>query len=367
MTSFASDSDASSADSVGSTPAADFFTTLEQARYGDVHLMVDEATQLRAIIAIHSTALGPALGGCRFIHYDTGAGALHDALRLARGMTYKSALAGLPFGGGKAVLMHPGTLRDREALMHAYGRFVNSLGGRYITAVDSGTSVEDMDIIATETGHVTCTSSGTGDASPYTADGVVRGIEAAARFCWGRDSLEGVHVAIQGVGHVGSLLARALAGRGARLTLADIDTASAAALARQLGASVADAAQVLETECDVLSPCALGGVLNAETVPRLAAAVVAGAANNQLATDADGDALHARGIVYVPDYIINAGGVIGIAPRAAGRSRDEIGARVSAIHDTVLDILNRAGRENRPPAYVADAMAEEIVYGHALD
>src|SRR6476646_4524265 len=266
----------------------DLFGHLHSYDYGEVHFRLDKATGLRSIIAIHDTRLGPALGGCRFLPYDTDEAAVIDALRLARGMTYKAALAGLAHGGGKSVLIRPKQHFDRVALFRAFGKFVEALGGHYITAEDSGTGLEDMEVLRTVTKHVTgvdISNGGSGDPSPFTALGVRRGIEAAVKFRLGRADLQGVRVAVQGAGNVGYHLCKELAGAGALITVADVRDELAERVRAEFGATVVPSAQVHRTECDVYAPCALGGAINDRTVPELRCAIVAGAANNQLAAE----------------------------------------------------------------------------------
>lgn len=339
----------------------DVFRAMEHYGYGDLYLRRDESVGLRAIIAIHDTTLGPALGGCRMIAYPTELAAIEDALRLARGMTYKAALAGLPHGGGKSVILRPQRIPDRKALFHAFGRFVEDIG-RYITAEDSGTGVEDMEAVRTATRHVTGVSperGGSGDPSPFTALGVRRGIEAAAKFKLGRSDIEGLHVLVQGVGHVGYHLCRELKSVGARLTVADVDEKKAARASEEFGAAVAQTEEIFGLEADVLAPCALGSGLNDVTVPWLRTPIVAGAANNQLAEPRHGDLLHDRGITYAPDYAINAGGLINVANEAKGYDAKAATAKVLTIYDTINEILERSSRTNTPTHRVADAMVQE--------
>lgn len=344
----------------GAHPSAeslDIFQAASALGFGDLHIKIDPACGLHAIIAIHSTRLGPALGGCRCVPYASAEAALLDALRLARGMTYKAAISGLRQGGGKAVLMRPREICDREAYFESFGRFVEELGGCYITAVDSGTSPADMDIVARRTRHVACTSAskaGTGDPSPHTALGVRRGIEAAVKCKLGRDTLEGVHVAIQGLGHVGYPLARELHALGARLTVADVDPAAVRRAVHELVATAVAPERIYDVACDVFAPCALGAVINDQTLPRLAAPIVAGAANNQLAEQRHGDALHERGILYAPDYVINAGGILQIALHDDAALR----AKLLGIYDTLTEIFTRSARTGIPPQRVADGMVE---------
>jgi len=331
--------------------------------YGEVHFARDAASGLRAIVAIHDTRLGPALGGCRFLPYEREEDAVVDALRLARGMTYKAALAGLPHGGGKSVLLRPTTAHfDRAALFRAFGRFVGALGGRYITAEDSGTSLEDMNIVHTVTKHVTGIDAelgGSGDPSPFTALGVRRGIEACVQSRLGKPTLEGIHVAVQGVGHVGYHLCKELATAGARLSVADIDPLKAERAEREFGATIVPLDRVFDVDCDVLAPCALGSALNDDTIPRIRAKIVAGAANNQLAEPRHGEALYQRDILYAPDYAINAGGLVNVAMEAKGYDEAEARRRTLAIHDTILEIAERSRRAQTPTYRIADLMVEE--------
>src|ERR1700733_12842578 len=263
----------------------DLFNHLKAYDFGKLHLKEDRATGLRAIVAIHDTRLGPALGGCRFLPYDTEEAAIIDALRLARGMTYKAALAGPRHGGGKSVLLRPTRHSDRVALFRAFGRFIEDLRGHYITAEDSGTGLEDMEIIRSQTKHVTGidpSHGGSGDPSPFTALGVRRGIEACVKFKLGKDDLKGIHVTVQGVGHVGYYLCKELHGAGAKLTVADVDKLKSERAAREFGAAVTDINSVAAVDCDVFAPCALGAGMNDDTIPHLKAKIFAGAANNQL-------------------------------------------------------------------------------------
>jgi leucine dehydrogenase len=338
------------------------FDLMSQHGYGEIHLKRDQASGLEAIIAIHDTRLGPALGGCRFIHYATEEEAVVDALRLARGMTYKAALAGLDHGGGKSVIVKPYRRFDRTALFRAFGRFVEDLRGHYITAEDSGTSIEDMEVIRSVSKHVTGVDpshGGSGDPSPFTALGVRRGIEACVHFAMGKNSLEGIHVAVQGVGHVGYHLCRELHAHGAKLTVADVDPLKAERAQREFGASIASLEQIFAVQCDVFSPCALGSALNPETVPRLRCRIVAGAANNQLAEPAMGAALMQRGIVYAPDYAINAGGLVNVAQEIQGYDADKSRSRTLRIYDTILEIIERARKAMTPTDIIANKMVEE--------
>ncbi len=338
------------------------FAQLSEHDFGELHVRRDSASGLMAIIAIHDTRLGPSLGGCRCLEYDNDNDAIRDALRLARGMTYKAALAGVPHGGGKSVIMRPRTAFDRSLLFRAFGRFVEDLGGRYISAEDSGTSLEDMEVMRGVTRFVTGVdqrNGGSGDPSPFTALGVRRGIEACVRFALGKDSLEGVHVAVQGVGHVGLHLCRELHAQGAMLSVADVDPLKAERAAREFGAKVVSLEAIFETPCDVFAPCALGSSLSDQTIPRLRCKIVAGAANNQLAEARHGEDLRQRGIVYAPDYAINAGGLINVAQEVAGYDEASVTERTLRIYDTILEILQRAARAECATSRIADAMVEE--------
>ena len=340
----------------------DLFGHLDRYDYGEVHLKLDKATGLRAIVAIHDTRLGPSLGGCRFIHYDSDEAAVVDALRLARGMTYKAALAGLPHGGGKSVIMRPSQHFDRVALFRAFGKFIDDLRGHYITAEDSGTGLEDMEVIRSVTKWVTGVDpshGGSGDPSPFTALGVRRGIEACVEKKLGKASLAGVHVVVQGVGHVGYHLCRELHEHGAKLTVADVDPLKAERAKRELGAKLVPLEGIFDVDCDVFAPCALGSALNDDTIPRLKARIVAGAANNQLAQPRHGDDLHARGILYAPDYAINAGGLINVAQEAVGYDEKKARAKTLEIHGTIAEIVDRSEALKAPTHKVADMLAEE--------
>jgi leucine dehydrogenase len=329
-------------------------TELHPAADHELVLMgVEERAGYRAIIAIHSSRLGPAVGGTRLWRYASPDAALTDALRLARGMSYKNAVAGLPMGGGKSVIMADGGAASREQLFVAHGRFVESLNGRYITAEDVGTSHRDMAIVKRETRHV----AGLRDPSPVTAHGVFRALLAAARHHWGSEDLTGRTVALQGCGNVGSALARALAAAGARLVVSDVDSEAGRRCAAETGASRVAPDAIYDVPVDVFAPCALGGILDDRTIPRLRCAIVVGAANNQLAVPADADRLAARDILYVPDYVANAGGVIDGARDICGWSDARVGAAVDAVYDTVRDILSRAAAEGISPAAVADRLA----------
>lgn len=340
----------------------DLFGHLKAYDYGEVHFKHDKASGLKAIVAIHDSRLGPALGGCRFLPYDADEDAVIDALRLARGMTYKAALAGLAHGGGKSVLIRPKQHFDRVALFRAFGRFVEDLGGHYITAEDSGTGLEDMEVIRTVTKHVTGIGpqhGGSGDPSPFTALGVRRGIEACVKLQLGKDSLEKVHVAVQGVGHVGYYLCKELHAIGAKISVADVDPLKSERAQREFGATIVPLDKIFEIECDVIAPCALGSALNDQTIPRLKTKIVAGAANNQLAEPRHGDDLHQRGILYAPDYAINAGGLVNVAQEVLGYDANKSRAKTMEIFDTIYEIADRSKKTLTPTYRIADMMVEE--------
>jgi leucine dehydrogenase len=340
------------------------FETLSTLNYGELHFA--RSGDLQAVVAIHSTRLGPSCGGTRIRLYPSEAEAIDDVTRLAQAMSYKAAVARLRHGGGKAVILAPPDLASfsverRAELFRAFGRFVEALGGRYITTEDSGTGAADMDVIRTVTKHVVGSSSGSGDPSPFTALGVRRGIEAVAHHLFDKKDLAGLHIVVQGVGNVGAHLARELHQAGAHLTITDVDPARRAAVAAEVGATAVEPDAILEVPCDVLAPCALGGAITEDLVPRLRCRAVAGAANNQLRTAAAGRALHARGIFYAPDYAINAGGLINVADEYAGYDAARARKKTMAIYDTISDILIRSRRESLPPEVIADRVAEEIL------
>ena len=329
-----------------------------------LHLAADPVSGLRAMVAVHSTVLGPSLGGTRFRPYPDEAAAALDVCRLARGMTYKHAACGNDQGGGKAVILgDPATLRS-DALLAAYGRFVDQLGGIYLTAEDVGTTQADMDRLRSITPYVTGTSEsigGSGDPSPATAWGVFCALAAVGERAWGEGDLAGRHVVVLGVGKVGSALARHLHGAGARLTLADVRADAVSSLAAELGAEVVSPDDALGVDCDVLAPCALGAVLSAATIPRLGCRAVCGAANNQLAEDDDAERLAEAGVVYAPDYVVNAGGVINIADEtaASGYDRERAWRRVEGIAETLRKVFDLADAHGTTTAAAADRLAED--------
>jgi leucine dehydrogenase len=328
----------------------------------------DAASGLRAIIALHSTALGPAAGGCRLWPYaDTGA-AVADVLRLSRGMSYKNAMAGLPLGGGKAVIIAAPRQAKTPALFEAFGRFVDDLNGRYITAEDVGTTIADMSQVARVTRYVAglgrAPGEAGGDPGPKTALGVFLGIKAAVRFRLGRSDLQGVRVAVQGLGGVGFHLCRMLAQEGAALTVADVRASVVQQATQEFGARAVGVNDLLSQDADVLAPCALGAVLDAVSIPKLRARIIAGAANNQLAQGQDGQALSAAGILYAPDYVINAGGIISVSREYQGGATEaQVIADIQGIPVRLTEIFERARRENRTTNAVADEMAREILAG----
>lgn len=337
----------------------DFLDYALSHSFGDLHFKVDTATGMKAIIAIHSTKLGPALGGCRFIEYANTADAIRDVMRLARGMSYKAASVNLPLGGGKAVIIKPTKPYDREAYFHSFGRFIEDLNGRYITALDSGTRLEDMEIIAQHTRHVASLASDNGDPSPYTARGVFSGIQAAVAFKLGKDSLKGLHIALQGLGHVGYLLAKQLHEAGVTLTVADINKEATERAAHEFGAEVVGTDVIHKVACDVFSPCALGAIINDLTINQLQTSIIAGAANNQLAHNYHGQLLHEKNITYATDYVINAGGLIYAASKYLKTPESTVTRQLNGIGTSLLEIFTRAKLENRPASDIADILAQE--------
>lgn len=337
-----------------------------------VHFVRDRASGLTAIIALHSTHLGPGAGGTRFWHYADPAMAMRDALRLSRGMSYKNAMAGLPMGGGKAVILADQAATKTPQMLAAFGEAVESLGGRYVTAEDVGINEADMVAIARQTRHVTglpVTEGGRagGDPGPFTAYGIFLGIRAAIAHQLGHDSAKGVRIAIQGTGSVGGGLARLLAAEGAILTLADVNASRASALAAELGARAVAAEAVMGVECDVFSPNALGAILNDEGIDRLLGSIVAGGANNQLARARHGALLAERGILYAPDYVINAGGIIAVALEYLAREQDAIGTveevhrRIALIPGRLKEIWRESHASGQSSDQVADAQAQRLI------
>ena len=332
-----------------------------------LHFVTDEKSGLRAIIALHSTHLGPGAGGTRLWHYADDADALTDALRLSRGMSYKNAMAGLPLGGGKAVILADNAQRAKSPeLLAAFGRAVDSLCGRYVTAEDVGMSVADMMAIRQQTKFVAglpvAGGEVGGDPGPHTSLGVFLGIKAAVRRVLGKDSLSGLHLALQGAGSVAGGVARLAAGEGARLSIADVDSSRAQSLAGETGGTVVSPDTILSTEADIVSPCALGAILTEATIESLNTPIVAGGANNQLATGEDGRRLHARGILYAPDYVINAGGIINVSTEYVGDGDASlVRQRIEAIPDRLETIWAESAASGQDPAAVADAMAQRLI------
>ena len=342
------------------------FEHAEFDNHESLHFFHDEATGLQAIVAVHSTALGPAAGGCRRWIYTSNADALTDALRLSRGMTYKNAVAGLKFGGGKAVILGNENAPKSPALLAAFGRAVDSLGGRYVTAEDVGCSVDDMRYVREQTEFVSgLPQSGTsagGDPSPWTAIGCLEGIQAAVQSRLGTDSLKGLRVAVQGVGHVGLHLCRLLHEAGAELFVSDVNRDNLKTASTELPLTVVSPTELIFADVDVLAPCALGNILTSTTIPKIRAKVIAGAANNQLATEADGARLAERDILYAPDYVINAGGIISVAREYYGSSsEDEVRADVLRIRDRLQAIFDEAKSSGRPTNELADELARNLV------
>jgi leucine dehydrogenase len=324
----------------------------------------DRNTGLRAIVAVHSTRLGPALGGTRFYPYASEDAALEDVLRLSKGMTYKSAAAGLDLGGGKAVIIGDPTRDKTEALLRAYARFIDGLGGRYITAEDVGTTQADMDLIRRETRHVTGVSrslGGSGDPSEATAYGVLHAMRAVARRLWGAASLEGRRVTITGVGKVGYALCRHLVEERAHLSVADVNEAAVTRAAHDFGADRVEVETSHQVECDIWSPCALGGALNPKTIPELRCQAVVGSANNQLADPSCAQLLADAGVLYAPDYIVNAGGVINITEELRGYHRERAYGQIRRIFDTTTAVLETAANEGITTATAADRLAERRI------
>ncbi len=342
------------------------FDHAEFDNHESLHYFQDESSGLKAIIAVHSTALGPAAGGCRRWTYASDADALTDALRLSRGMTYKNAVASLNFGGGKAVILASKHAPKSPLLFAAFGRAVDTLGGRYITAEDVGCTVDDMRHVREQTEFVSGLPqngmSAGGDPSPWTALGCFQGIQAAVKSRLDADSLKDIRVAVQGVGHVGLHLCRLLHEAGAILTVADVNEDNLALVRAEMRVTEVAPSELLYTDVDVLAPCALGNVLTSTTIPKIRAKVIAGAANNQLATAKDGERLAARDILYAPDYVINAGGIISVAGEYYGSSsEDEVRADVCRIRERLQTIFDESRSSGRPTNDLADELARNLV------
>ncbi len=335
----------------------------EMSKQGHEQLVFayDRTTNLRTIVAIHNTTLGPALGGTRMMPYPSEQDALEDVMRLSRGMTYKAAASGVNYGGGKAVIWGDPSRDKSEAMWRAYGQFIQALGGRFITGTDMGTYPEDFVIAAEESDYMVGLPEeygGSGDTSILTAVGVFEGIRACLQFVYGDDSVTGRTIAIQGVGKVGAKLARDLAHKGAKVIVADVDQARAQALASEISAQVVSPDDIYSVPCDVFSPCSVGGVLNDRTIPLLQARIVAGSANNQLAEERHGELLHDRGILYAPDYIINAGGMIQVAEEWGGYVKEEAERQTRLIYKRLLELFAISEREGISPNQAAAVMVE---------
>jgi leucine dehydrogenase len=342
------------------------FDHAEFDKHESLHFINDASSGLRAIIAVHSTTLGPAAGGCRYWSYASDADALTDALRLSRGMTYKNAVAELHFGGGKAVILADDAAPKSAELLTAFGQAVDSLGGQYITAEDVGMSVDDMRHVQQQTRYVSgLPQSGEnagGDPSPWTALGVFLGMQAAVKARLGKNSLDGLTVAVQGVGHVGAHLCRLLHDAGAKLVIADVNRTNLNAVSAELPVDIVAPAEILYTDADVLAPCALGNILTTATIPGIKAKVIAGAANNQLSTLEDGARLSAREILYAPDYVINAGGIISVSHEYyGGSSEDKVRADVEKIPLRLQAIFAEADASRRPTNELADESARRLI------
>ncbi|MCB0831971.1 MAG: Glu/Leu/Phe/Val dehydrogenase [Bacteroidetes bacterium] len=341
------------------------FELIEERNHEEVVFFSDRESGLRAIVAIHDTTLGPALGGCRMYPYSSTEEALQDVLRLSRGMTYKAAVAGLNLGGGKSVIIGDPKKHKNEILFRAFGRFVQGLGARYITAEDVGTSVMDMEWVRMETRYVTGISralGGSGDPSPVTALGTYRGLKACAEKAFGTQSLKGVRVAVQGLGHVGYYLVRHLHDEGAKLIVNDVDPERVKRVVNEFGAEAVDGDKIYSVDADVFAPCALGAIVNDKTIPQFKFKVIAGAANNQLAEeDKHGQQLLERKIVYAPDYVINAGGLINVYNELEGYNQEKALSQAKSIYDIVKNIIDLSEKENIPTHVASNKLAEERI------
>ena len=339
----------------------EIFDKIKTNDHEQVVFSYDPTSGYKGIIAIHNTTLGPALGGTRFWNYDSDEAAVTDALRLSRGMTYKSAVAGLNLGGGKSVIIGDPKTRRREMIFRAHGRFVESLKGRYITAEDVGTSVEDMDYVHMETDHVAGLAGRSGDPSPVTAFGTYRGIKASAKAKWGSDDLKGKTIAVQGVGHVGYYLCEYLAQEGAKLTVTDIDEERVKRVVKEFGAKAVGKDDIYGVDAEIFAPCALGAIVNDATLPKFKCEIIAGAANNQLAEERHGVALLEKNILYAPDYVINAGGVINVYGELQHWSSERSHRKAGEIYDTLEELYELAREEGIPTNKAADRLAERRI------
>ncbi|MBA1202540.1 Glu/Leu/Phe/Val dehydrogenase [Pseudomonas capeferrum] len=338
------------------------FALMQSTRTQSLYLCVDPPTGLKAVVAIHSEQLGPAIGGCRYLPYADDESAMADAIHLAQGMSYKAALAGLPVGGGKAVIIRNPHVENRAALFEAFGRFVDTLQGRFITALDSGTSTLDMDCIAQVTPHVTSTTA-SGDPSPHAAMGVFAGIRATSMARLGSDNLEGLRVAIQGLGNVGYALAEQLHAAGAELLVSDHDPGRLRLAMEQFNAHPVANEALVSTPCDIFAPCGVGPAITGQSVQQLRCAAVAGSANNQLTSLQVADQLEKRGILYAPDYVINAGGLIYVTLTYQGAEAGTITSHLARIPTRLTEVFAHAQAEKRSPARVAQMLAERLLYG----
>ena len=338
------------------------FDTIAAMGHEQLVICNDTSAGYRGIIAIHSTTLGPALGGTRFWQYESDEAAIVDALRLARGMTYKNAVAGLNLGGGKSVIIGNNKTASREMIFRAHGRFVESLGGRYITAEDVGTSTADMDFVHMETKNVSGLAGRSGDPSPVTAHGVFRAIQASAKERWGSDDLSTKTISVQGAGHVGYYLAKELHEAGAKLIITDIDAERVKTVVTEFGVTAVGTEEIYGVKADIFAPCALGAIINDKTIPQLKCEIVAGAANNVLLeAEKHGVALEERGILYAPDYVANAGGVINVYSELAGWSSARALRKADEIYDTILKVFAIAKSEGVPTYVAADRLAEQRI------
>ena len=334
------------------------FDTLAEMGHEEILMASDPSCGYRGIVAVHSTALGPALGGTRFWQYDSDEAAITDALRLSRGMTYKNAVAGLDLGGGKSVIIGDNRTKNREAIFRAHGRAVEALGGRYITAEDVGTSTADMDFVNLETEHVAGLKHKSGDPSPVTAHGVFRAVQASAKNRWGSDDLHGKTVTIQGCGSVGRYLAKELHEAGAKLIVSDIDPERTARVAKETGATIVQGDEIYSAKADIFAPCALGGIINDKTLPLFKVEVISGGANNQLLEERHGHKLEEMGMQYAPDYVANAGGVINVFGEVAGWEAGRALKKADEIYDTILSVFEIARTDGIPSYEAADRLAE---------
>ncbi|SIS36964.1 Leu/Phe/Val dehydrogenase [Salimicrobium flavidum] len=342
----------------------EIFSYMETYDYEQLIFCQDKTSGLKAVIAIHDTTLGPALGGTRMWTYKSEEDAVEDALRLAKGMTYKNAASGLNLGGGKTVIIGDPKQDKNEEMFRAFGRYIQGLNGRYITAEDVGTTVQDMDLIYEETNFVTGISpafGSSGNPSPITAYGVYKGMKAAAKEGFGTDDLKGRTIAVQGIGNVAFNLCRYLHEEGAHLIVTDINQEAVDRACEEFGARAVDPDDIYDVDCDIYAPCALGATLNDDTIPRIKAKVIAGAANNQLKDASHGDILFEKGIVYTPDYVINAGGVINVADELNGYNKERAMKKVETIYDNVRQVFEISRRDNIPTNKAADRLAEERI------